>query len=64
MFGRRGFEAALRKIEHWHQGSIKKVLCRDGKGFWHRVPWDSKTASVFPLQETDKRKVRNRLLER
>jgi hypothetical protein len=28
-------EAVLRKIEHWHQGSISsfKIMCRDGKGF-------------------------------
>jgi len=37
-------EAVLRKIEHWHQGSIAKfkIMCRDGKGFWHRVGWDGK----------------------
>jgi hypothetical protein len=37
-------EAVLRKIEHWHQGSIAKfkIMCRDGKGFWHRVRWDGK----------------------
>ena len=28
-------EAVLRKIEHWHQGSISsfKIMFRDGKGF-------------------------------
>jgi len=28
-------EAALRKIEYWHQGSVTKfkITCRDGKGF-------------------------------
>ena len=42
-------EAVLRKIEYWHQGSISsfKIMCRDGKGFWHRVQWDGKTASPF-----------------
>ena len=32
-------EAVLRKIEYWHQGSIGsfKIMCRDGKGFWHAV---------------------------
>jgi len=36
-------EAVLRKIEYWHQGSITafKIMCRDGKGFWHGVHWDS-----------------------
>ena len=30
-------KAVLRKIEYWHQGSITKfkIMCRDGKGFWH-----------------------------
>ena len=37
-------KAVLRKIEYWHQGSITKfkIMCRDGKGFWHRVGWDGK----------------------
>ena len=32
-------EAVLRKLEYWHQGSITrfKIICRDGKGFWHAV---------------------------
>jgi hypothetical protein len=32
-------EAVLRKIEYRHQGSISsfKIMCRDGKGFWHGV---------------------------
>ena len=57
-------EAVLRKIEYWHQGSITafKIMCRDGKGFWHRVHWDGKTASVSALQETDERKAREKLL--
>jgi hypothetical protein len=51
-------EAVLRKIEHWHQGSIAKfkIMCRDGKGFWHRIHWDGKTASFFALEETDEQK--------
>jgi len=37
-------EAVLRKVEHWHQGSITKfkIMCQDGKGFWHGVRWDTK----------------------
>ena len=56
-------EAVLQKIEHWHQGSIAKfkILCRDGKGFWHRVRWDGKTASLFALEETDKRQACKKL---
>ena len=58
-------EAVLRKIEYWHQGSIVKfkIMCRDGKGFWHRVRWDGKAAALFSLQETDERKAREKLLE-
>ena len=57
-------EALLRKIEHWHQGSIAKfmIMCRDGKGFWRGVRWNDKTASVFTLQETDGRKAGKKLL--
>src|SRR6516165_2929338 len=56
-------EAVLRKIEHWHQGSIAKfkIMCRDGKGFWHRVRWDGKTVSLLALQETDERKACKKL---
>jgi hypothetical protein len=57
-------EAVLRKIEHWHQGSIAKfkIMCRDGRGFWHRVHWDGKTATFSPLAETDEQKARRNLL--
>jgi hypothetical protein len=50
-------EAVLRKIEYWDQGSITrfKIMYRDGKGFWYEVRWNGKTASCFPLQETDER---------
>jgi hypothetical protein len=56
-------EAVLRKIEYWHQGQISsfKTMCRDGKGFWHGVRWDDKTASVFALYETDERRAGQKL---
>ena len=56
-------EAVLQKIEYWHQGSIAKfkIMCRDGKGFWHCVRWDGKAAASFALQETDERKAREKL---
>jgi len=56
-------EAVLRKIEYWHQGSISafKIMWRDGKGFWHGVRWDNKTASLLALQETDERQARKML---
>jgi len=58
-------EAVLRKIEYWHQGSITKfkIMCRDGKGFWHGVRWDGKIGSRFALGETDERTARKKLLE-
>ena len=58
-------EAVLRKIEYWHQGSIAKfkIMCRDGKGFWHGVRWDGKTASCFALSETHERRARKKMLE-
>ena len=48
-------EAVLRKIEHWHQGSIAKfkIMCRDGKGFWDRIRRNGKTVSLLALQQTD-----------
>ena len=56
---------ALPWIEYWHQGSISsfKIMCRDGKGFWHGVRWDGKTVALFPLGETDERKARKKLFE-
>jgi hypothetical protein len=58
------FEAVLHKIEDWHQGSIRsfKIMSRDGKGFWHEVRWDGKTASFFTLKETDERRAHKKLL--
>jgi hypothetical protein len=59
-------ESVLRKIEYWHHGSIAKfnLMCRDGKGSWHGVRWDGKTASLIALEKTDERKARKKLLER
>jgi hypothetical protein len=58
------FEAVLHKIEDWHQGSIRsfKIMCRDGKGFWHEVRWDGNTAAFLALEETDERKAYKKLL--
>ena len=57
-------QAVLRKIEEWHQDSIAgfKIMCRYGKGFWHGVRWDSKTAFCFALNETDERKASKKFL--
>ena len=62
--GTEDIELILHKIEYWHQGSISsfKIICRDGKGFWHEVHWDGKAAAVLPLQETDEQKARKKLL--
>jgi hypothetical protein len=56
-------KAVLRRIEHWHQGSITKfkTMCQDGKGLWHGVRWDNKSASLLALQETDERQARKML---
>jgi len=32
-------------------------MARDGKGFWHKVHWDGKNASLSTLGETDEQKV-------
>src|SRR5215471_4514890 len=41
-------DAVLRKIEHWHQGSIVafKIMYWDEYGVWNGVRW---TASVHPF---------------
>jgi hypothetical protein len=57
-------EAVLRKIEYWHQAPIIKftIMARQGRGAWHGVRWDGKTATSFPLNETDENKAMNALL--
>jgi hypothetical protein len=57
-------ESVLRKIEYWHQGSVTnfKIMCRDGKGFWHQVQWDGKPTLLCALNEIDERKARKKLL--
>jgi hypothetical protein len=52
---RKDLEAVLRKIEYWHQAPITKfrIMARQGQGDWHGVRWDGKTATSFPLNETD-----------
>jgi hypothetical protein len=53
----------LRNLEYWHQGSIAKfkIICRDGKGFWHGVQWDGEAVVLSPLEETDERKASKKL---
>jgi hypothetical protein len=57
-------EAVLRKIEYWHQDPITKfsIMARQGQGSWHGVRWDGKTATSFPLNETDEPKAVRALL--
>ena len=57
-------EAVLRKIEYWHQAPITKfsIMARQGQGDWHGVRWDGKTATSFPLNETDETKAMGALL--
>jgi hypothetical protein len=42
-------EAVLRKIEHWHQGSIARyrISYRSTQGTEHLVDWDGKTARLL-----------------
>ena len=57
-------DAVLRKIEHWHQGSIAgfKIMHRDEHGVWNGVRWNGQRASVFDLRETDEKKAMAKLL--
>jgi hypothetical protein len=42
-------DAVLRKIEHWHQGSIAafKIMYRDEHGVWNGVRSNGQRASIF-----------------
>ena len=59
-----GIDAVLRKIEHWHQGSIAafRNMYRDEHGSWNGVRWDDQCASVFVLCEADEKKAMAKLL--
>ena len=59
-------ENVLRKIEHYHQGSISgfKIMYRDSEAMWDGVHWDGQRASVFALRETDERQAQKKLLDR
>jgi hypothetical protein len=39
----------LRRIEHWHQGSVKsfKILYQDAYGLGGEVKWDGENAEVI-----------------
>ena len=57
-------DAVLRKIEHWHQGSIAafKMMHRDEHGIWNGIRWNGQRASFFALCETDQKKAMAKLL--
>ena len=57
-------DAVLRKIEHWHQGSITafKIMYRDEHGVWNGVRWNDQRASFFALGESDETKAMAKLL--
>jgi hypothetical protein len=59
-------ENVLRKIEHYHQGSItgSKIMYRDSEGIWDGVAWDGEHASFFALREIEEGRARNKLLNR
>ena len=39
----------LRKIEHWHQGSVKsfRILYKDADGLGSEVKWDGENAEII-----------------
>src|SRR5215831_15015816 len=57
-------DAVLRKIEHWHQGSIaaSKIMYRDEHEVWNGIRWNGQSASFFTLCETDEKKAMAKLL--
>lgn len=57
------FEAILRKIEYWHQGSIAafRIMYRDETGVWGGVRWDGQHPAFFAIGETDEKKARQKL---
>jgi hypothetical protein len=59
-------DAVLRKIEHWHQGSIAafKIMYRNEHGVWNGVRWNGQRASFLALCETDEKKAMAKLLRK
>jgi hypothetical protein len=43
----------LRRIEHWHQGSVKsfRILYQDADGLGGEVTWDGENAEVVGSDE-------------
>ena len=58
-------ENVLRKIEHYHQGSISgfKIMYRDSEQTWDGVHWGGHRASFFALRETNEGRARAKLLD-
>jgi hypothetical protein len=58
-------ESVLRKIEHYHQGSIVgfKIMYRDSEGVWDGIKWDGGRALFFALRETEEERARKKLLD-
>src|SRR5215475_6146293 len=52
-------DAVLRKIEHWHQGSIAafKIMYRDEHGVWNGVRWNGQSAFLFRSVRSEERRV-------
>ena len=59
-------ENVLRRIEHYHQGSIARfsIIYRDSRGIWDQVDWDGEQVSFLPLGETDEKRARDKLCQR
>jgi hypothetical protein len=45
-------ERILRRIEHWHQGSIKsfRILYQDAAGLGGEVKWDGENGEIVPAR--------------
>ena len=57
-------DAVLRKIEHWHQGSIAafKIMYRNEHGVWSGVRWNGQRVCVLALCEADEKKAMAKLM--
>lgn len=63
---RNDIESVLRKIEHYHQGSIAAfhIMYRDYQGIWDGIQWDGKSASFFCVARNGRGTSSQRLLDR
>jgi hypothetical protein len=62
--GRQRSRNGFAQIEYWHQAPVItfSIMARHSRGAWHGVQWDGKTATSFPLNETDEKKAMHALV--